>query len=251
MKRQILFKLEEIELEHNVKILFACESGSRGWQIASSDSDYDVRFIYTRPWDSYLSIETQKDQLSFPITGDLDIYGWDLRKVLRLIRKSNTTPFEWLQSPVIYRQDETFAGELWTLCQSYFDRKANMFHYLGIARTAWKEMDENGYLKIKGLFYILRPLLAACWCMERGTIAPMDMPALLEMLPGSLKTELTELMMFKADAKEAERICVTPVLREYIATTWTYCNSVLDEMEIEHFQAAELDLFFRDTIKRI
>lgn len=250
MKSRILLKLEEIEQEHDVKILFACESGSRGWQIASPDSDYDVRFIYTRSWDSYLSIEAQKDQLSFPINDELDIYGWDLRKVLRLIRKSNTTPFEWLQSPVIYRQEKTFAGELWALCQSYFNRKANIFHYLGIARTAWKEMDENGYIRIKGLFYVLRPLLAACWCMKRGTIAPMHMPALLKMLPESLKTEVIKLMMFKAGAKEADLVCVTAALREYISSTWTHCNSALVEMTVDHFQATELNLFFRDTITR-
>lgn len=250
MKSLILCKLKEIEQHHDIKIWFACESGSRGWGIPSPDSDYDVRFIYTKSWDGYMSIETQKDQLSFPITCDLDIYGWDLRKVLRLIRKSNTTPFEWLQSPEVYRQNEAFSGELWALCQSYFSRKANMFHYLGIAKTAWKELDDDGYIKIKVLFYVLRPLLAACWCMQRGAIAPMDMPALLEMLPGSLKPEVAELLKFKTGAKESECIFVTPALREYINYTWTYCNSALEEMELEQFQSAELELFFRNTITK-
>jgi predicted nucleotidyltransferase len=38
-------KLLEIEKEHNVKILYAVESGSRAWGFESLDSDYDVRFI--------------------------------------------------------------------------------------------------------------------------------------------------------------------------------------------------------------
>ena len=37
--------LAEIEQENNVRILFACESGSRAWGFESKDSDYDVRFI--------------------------------------------------------------------------------------------------------------------------------------------------------------------------------------------------------------
>ncbi len=46
MQNVILEKLKYIEEENNVKILYAVESGSRGWGFASRDSDYDVRFIY-------------------------------------------------------------------------------------------------------------------------------------------------------------------------------------------------------------
>ena len=48
MKPIIINKLKEIEDKYNVKILFAIESGSRAWGFPSTDSDYDVRFIYKR-----------------------------------------------------------------------------------------------------------------------------------------------------------------------------------------------------------
>ena len=52
VREQINANLAAIEAKNQVTILFACESGSRGWGFASPDSDYDVRFIYVHrlPW---------------------------------------------------------------------------------------------------------------------------------------------------------------------------------------------------------
>ena len=102
--------LKEIEARHGVAILYACESGSRGWGFASQDSDYDVRFIYQNPRNWYLSIDEKRDVIELPINDELDINGWDLRKALRLLRKSNPALFEWLSSPIVYRQDEEFVS---------------------------------------------------------------------------------------------------------------------------------------------
>ena len=52
MTPTILENLVHIELEHNVRILYAVESGSRAWGFASRDSDYDVRFIYIHSMDT-------------------------------------------------------------------------------------------------------------------------------------------------------------------------------------------------------
>ena len=123
MKEKILEKLKEIEKANNIKILFACESGSRAWGFPSPDSDYDVRFVYVRNIEDYLSVREHKDQLSFPITDVLDVYGWDLKKVLMLMNKSNTTIFEWLQSPQIYFEEEGFREALWKVSQNFFSKR--------------------------------------------------------------------------------------------------------------------------------
>src|SRR5688572_25164319 len=84
-------RLDEIEQEHRVQVIFCCESGSRAWGFASTDSDYDVRFIYLQHLDWYMSIdlEERRDIIETPIEDVWDINGWDLRKALRLLRKSN------------------------------------------------------------------------------------------------------------------------------------------------------------------
>ncbi|MBR4974956.1 MAG: nucleotidyltransferase domain-containing protein, partial [Bacteroidales bacterium] len=58
---QILIKLEEIESKYDIRILLAVESGSRAWGFASSDSDYDVRFIYVHKLNWYLSLQKERD----------------------------------------------------------------------------------------------------------------------------------------------------------------------------------------------
>ena len=41
-------RLSAIEHAEDVRVLYAVESGSRAWGFPSTDSDYDVRFIYIR-----------------------------------------------------------------------------------------------------------------------------------------------------------------------------------------------------------
>ncbi|MBJ8192298.1 nucleotidyltransferase domain-containing protein, partial [Bacillus cereus] len=56
MCETILRELRALEQAEQVRIVYACESGSRAWGFPSQDSDYDVRFIYVRPVEWYLSI---------------------------------------------------------------------------------------------------------------------------------------------------------------------------------------------------
>ena len=79
MKNKIIRKRKEIE--ENIKILLAIESGSRAWGFASKDSDYDVRFIYVRKRDDYLQLNKMRDVIEWQIDDVYDINGWDLMEI--------------------------------------------------------------------------------------------------------------------------------------------------------------------------
>ena len=49
MRHKVQRQLTDVERRYGVRVLYACESGSRGWGFASPDSDYDVRFLYVHP----------------------------------------------------------------------------------------------------------------------------------------------------------------------------------------------------------
>lgn len=247
MKEIVEKKLQQIEKAHRIKILYSCESGSRAWGFPSPDSDYDVRFIYTRSLNDYLTIHPKKDHLSFPINDELDIYGWDISKVLQLITKSNTTPFEWLQSPVIYKEDATFKNELWTLCQSYFCPRSNIHHYLGIASGAMETLDGKD-IKIKKLFYVLRPILAALWCVEKNTIAPMSIFPLIDLLTDDLRKKVLSLIELKSTANESYLIGIDQDIKKWIDRTFDYCMEASLQLIKKNFDRKIADKFFRKTI---
>lgn len=167
-----------------------------------------------------------------------------------MIRKSNTTPFEWLQSPIMYAAQDNFRDELWTLCQSYFYRKTNINHYLGIANGALETVINDNEIKIKKLFYVLRPLLSAKWCLEKNTIAPMTIGPLLTLMPEHLQLLVKDLIALKATSAEAFIIKIDPTLLIYIENEFKNCTEGAKELPKENFDTEMLDSFFRNTISR-
>ncbi|MCS7053215.1 MAG: nucleotidyltransferase domain-containing protein [Ignavibacterium sp.] len=157
---KILDKLSHLQSTEDIKILFACESGSRAWGFPSEDSDYDVRFIYIRKPEFYLSIDHQKDVIEHKIEDNLDLSGWDIKKALTLFKKSNPPLLEWLNSPIIYFKDETFYKNLIELLPIYFSPKSCMFHYLSMAENNILTYLNGEQVIRKKYFYALRPILA-------------------------------------------------------------------------------------------
>lgn len=244
MRKIIDAALKEAAEKYDIEILFACESGSRAWGFPSPDSDYDVRFIYRRKSDTYLALFPENDHLSFPITGDLDLYGWDIKKVLQLLYKSNCTPFEWIQSPILYKDNEAFRESFLNLLPDYFSARKQIFHYLGIANGARESMN-GSEIKIKKLFYVLRPLLAAKWIAERKSYAPMNIEPLLDIVPGSLKAKIIFLIAEKATKDESFLIEIDKEMREFIEYESERLNAYAAQLDRNDFEKEKLDKYFR------
>lgn len=180
MRDIIISKLKEIEEKGKIKILFAVESGSRAWGFPSSDSDYDVRFVYIRPTEWYLSIDEKRDVLEYPINDLLDFSGWDIRKALNLFKKSNPPLMEWISSPIIYLEQTSFLEQIRKLRSDYFSPKASIYHYLHMASGNYREYLKGNEVRIKKYFYVLRPILACMWLEEEQSIPPVEFEKLLD-----------------------------------------------------------------------
>ena len=218
MKELIQKKLREIEQREECRILLAVESGSRAWGFASPDSDYDVRFIYVRPEKAYLRLDRARDVIEVPINDELDINGWDIDKTLRLLHKSNPTVFEWFSSPIIY-QTSSFADQFRPIMQKYFSSKAGLWHYLHMAEGNYRDYLRGEMVRAKKYFYVLRPILACKWILEKGTPPPMLFTDLVKSeLPEDLSETVYQLLDLKMNSPEIKEIPRIDQLNRYLDT---------------------------------
>jgi predicted nucleotidyltransferase len=246
MKEIILQKLLELEQLENIKILYACESGSRAWGFASPDSDFDVRFIYTRNINHYLSIADLRDVLGLPVNEVLDIGGWDIKKALKLFLKSNAPLYEWLQSPIIYRQDEAFVTELNSLKPGYFSPRSAANHYLSMATNTLRDDLQAEKVKLKRYFYALRPALACLWIIEKQGLPPMEFKPLRALIANELiQTHIDKLLDRKKNANEKAFIEPVMELNDWLTETLEYCREKLSLLPSVRKDTLELDAVFR------
>jgi predicted nucleotidyltransferase len=220
MQTRIAAALAALEAEHNIRILYACESGSRAWGFPSPDSDYDVRFIYVHALDWYLGLDEGPDTLNFPVDDELDLAGWELRKTLRLLRGSNAALFEWLQSPIVYHEVPGFRARLAPLLPLAFNGKAGLYHYLGQLRRGVEEDLVGEEVRLKRLFYALRSALAARWIRGKYALPPMEFAPLRAVLPAELHGVVDELLAQKAHSNEKTTVARPSALIEFLVAEY-------------------------------
>ncbi|MFC3749610.1 nucleotidyltransferase domain-containing protein [Paenibacillus sp. GCM10012306] len=253
VKTIIIEELKKIEREENVRILYACESGSRAWGFPSKDSDYDVRFLYIRPLDWYLSIFEKRDVIERPISNMLDINGWDLKKALNLFRKSNPPLLEWLQSPIVYMEDEIVVRQIRDISSFMFSPKSCMHHYLHMAKGNYRDYLQGDHVKIKKYFYVLRPVLACEWIERFHTIPPIEFLILMEtLLPeeGLLRAAVDDLLVRKRAGDEMDYGPRIQPINEFLEERISYYEQVVSGIEAaEGGQDGRLDELFRTLVK--
>ncbi|HUL09384.1 MAG TPA: nucleotidyltransferase domain-containing protein [Candidatus Acidoferrum sp.] len=199
-------KLAEIERAQGVRILFAVESGSRAWGFPSPDSDYDVRFVYRHPRDWYLSLVERRDVIEVPLDADdHDISGWDIRKAMQLLLRSNPPLYEWLVSPIVYREDGATMAALRALAERGYAGKTMGWHYLRMADRTYKtHAGDREDVKLKKYFYVIRPLCALIWLVEHGTLPPMNLAQLLDGIPLAAQVRRTIDRLLEQKSRSSE-----------------------------------------------
>ena len=213
-------RLARIEADHGGRLLFAIESGSRAWGFPSPDSDYDCRFVFLRPARSYLSLAPQRDVIEFPLEGDIDVNGWDLRKALALALRGNAVVAEWADAPIRYANRSGFQARFRDLIREIVDPRLAARHYAGLAFAHRGRVDPVRPFALKKLFYILRPIAALLHMRDRGyeSLPPMHFPTILTQidLAADTRAAIEDLLARKATTRELGEGPMPPALAPLI-----------------------------------
>jgi predicted nucleotidyltransferase len=244
-------QLGRIEIAHNVRILVAVESGSRAWGFASTDSDYDVRFLFVRPLLDYLRIRPMRDVIELPIEDDLDINGWDLVKALNLFRASNPALLEWLRSPIVYREETDLAERLRSLAETHASPRRMGYHYLSMAKGQFRGYIEGQQeISLKKYLYVLRPLFCLLWLERHGTPPPTALTDVLSglTLPDEVAESLASLLERKKAAMELGQSEPVPALDAFCRREIVRLEQSIPQLPDPTIDAGLLDTVFHRVL---
>ncbi|MDB5869275.1 MAG: nucleotidyltransferase protein [Polaromonas sp.] len=249
---EIMGRLARTECEESVRIVLAIESGSRAWGFASPNSDFDVRFIYARPADWYLAVnlEERRDVIEYPITDDIDLNGWDIRKALRLFWKSNPAFVEWIQSPIRYIEAGGFAAGARELLPHVYALESGIHHYRSMAKTNYRGYLRADTVPLKKYFYALRPLLSVRWMERYGTAAPIEFGRLLHLIADQprLAADIQDLLARKRMAPELGLAEPVASVNQFIEAELARLEAINPQRTQKSEPVPRLNALFRATL---
>ena len=229
IRAEINARLEKIERERGIRILYAAAAGSRSWGYASHASDYDVRFIYVpSDWRRYLMLEPFPDVINVPPEGIWDFEGWDLRKTLQLLAKGNPSLAQRLYSPIVYRDNPAFVANMRTLLSHAAPRAKLYWSYRSIAQSHLSRgVQGRDEVAFKTLLYVVQAVLAMLWTEQHSEMPPVLFAELVEKtVPGDanepLRIEIESLARMKTSATSADQTAskrLFPNILRFIGTS--------------------------------
>ncbi len=220
MKETIIDELKEIEEKNNIKILFAVETGSRVWRMESSNSDYDIRFVYVRDKMSYQRIGKLPDVIDKTI-GEQDFLGFDIYKFTKLILNSNPSVIEWLKSDIIYWNDGKTKHLFNNFIEKSFNPKALYHHYRSMCKQNYlKYLKTSACMTHKKYLYCMRGLINSKYVLQYDGIPPIVFNNAVNTLSGfenkEVMDKIKEVIELKKTGFEEIRVSKIHLFEKYI-----------------------------------
>ena len=250
---EILDQLRALERQYGFRVLYACESGSRAWGFASGDSDYDVRFLYLHRPEWYLSVRQRPDSVAQLAGSELDLAGWDLRKALGLLVRSNGALLEWLHSPIRYVEHPDLVPLARSVVPDVLNPRALAAHYLGMAWKTWLVIRDGEAAAAKNYLYALRAVLAARWVLSRKSPPPVEFPKLMAeaLNEASIRSRCETLVSAKSAGEETTVVGRDTVLDQWLASQIQALKAVNADLSACVPNMEVVDTYFRYALGEV
>lgn len=243
--------------QQGIRLGFAIESGSRAWGFPSPDSDYDCRFVYVRPVADHIGLVLNRDVIEFPIVGDIDTGGWDLRKALLLALKGNAVLVEWVKSPIAYEEEPGFRGRLSEVLDEIMVPQKVALHYVGLLRSHW-QAHGDGPIKLKKLLYAIRPAIALEWMRSNGfqKLPPMNMMQCLAAvtIDEELRKAIHDLVIVKGQTREMGEGMPPERIQSFLAASIERYLDFAERIELDQERDGRAqhlaDIFYQQEVRQ-
>lgn len=222
--------LRDLEKQNDIKILMAVNYGSRCFGYASAESDWDVRFIYVHRPEWYFSIAKTEDVIKLMLEEEyLDIEGYDLKKALTLLVKTNPIESDWLHSNDYYILDENFLQAMLSFEAQCYNSHHAMYHFYSISEKHNKRyLDKK--VTLKRFIYYMRGLLSCRWVEQHGCHPPVNVDELVDVTIAdneSIKEKAHRLLELKRTGKLHDMEIVDMELSGYVFELKEYYEKLL------------------------
>ena len=243
-----------------VKILYACEAGSRALGFEAKDSDYDIRFIYIHKQNWYLSIDQYRDVIEIPkedtlsiiVDPKLDVVGWELSKTPGFTGSRILPCWEWLNSKHVYCSNTRLVENLKLMQETVISQKTYINHHLNLAKRNFLEMQKKEEWKGKLYLYIFRSILSAKWIQIYQEIPPVEFTELLSIIEDNrVKSEVGDLFSMKKSGEHYlldEHKILNEFIKHEICLLGRYAKLVTQKVDDPTRNLNEL---FRVTLEEV
>ena len=168
---------------------------------------------------------------------------------MQLLHNSNPTLFEWNNSPIVYKTAPEWA-EISKIINHYFRKKAVLYHYLSTAKKNYREYLKGEQVRLKKYFYVLRPILACRWILEKQTPPPVLFSRLADAcLDKALEPAVTNLLQLKMETPEMGLGPRIDIINDYLDASIEEVNQLIQTFSNdERVTWDELNELFLKTV---
>ena len=261
MEQKISELLRSIEEEKNVKILFAVEAGSRAWELNSSESDYDVHFVFYRSLEDYISVNKYDDQINRGFDKDfnpkkkdgvyIEMTGYDIFKYFKLLLSCNVSAVDYVNSNVVYFGNN---AELRAYVENNFNKSKLFVQLYCSARGLYKAHMASKDLNVKKYLHVMRLILKAEYVLKYQKLPNTSMIKNLEELekdiPSDVFEKVKELIDKKKNGHGKDNVKEIPMLDKYFKETFDRYHDLGIEKKIKEEKSMDVT-FLNQTLQEL